>query len=99
MELDEIKKEEKDAEKQPIIPIPEVVLSQPGVRIEEKQQRSIPIGSISQLLMFQSGNASTAPTHSPRNFYEQLVIKDSGSVRKMWIWSQQDGNWRYTTLT
>ncbi len=79
--------------------IPEVVLKQPEIKTEEQPIRIVPIEKISQLLMFQSGNASTAPTHSPRNFYEQIVIKDSGSVRKLWILVQKDGVWRNATFT
>lgn len=88
-----------DPTKNPQGLIPEIVLTQHEVKIGVEPIKSIPIEKISQLLMFQSGDASTSPTHSPRNFYEQIIIKDSGSVRKLWIWGQKDAVWRNITLT
>ena len=79
--------------------IPELDIAQPEEEEKEEEFPTVPIEKISRTLMFQEGNASTAPTHSPRMFYEQLVVKDSGSVRKLWVWSAKDANWRYTILT
>lgn len=79
--------------------IPELAITEPEEKEGEEEFPTVPIEKISRTLMFQEGNASVAPTHSPRMFYEQLVVKDSGSVRKLWVWSAKDGNWRFTTLT
>ena len=55
------------------------------------------IENIAGLPIFNSGTATTAPTHSPRNFWESIVLKDDGVNRYLWIYC--NNNWRYLTLT
>jgi hypothetical protein len=88
-----------DSTQQPTQPIPGVDLlgsEKPETGIE---RQTINIENIEHLIMFQSGTATTAPTHSPRKFYEQIVWKDDGTDKRLWIWSPYDATWRYVAFT
>lgn len=39
---------------------------------------------------------STAPTLTPKNFYDQIQFYESGGVQRLYIWI--NGTWRYVTL-
>ncbi len=73
--------------------VPEVQLVQPEKEEVKKELNALPITSISQLAMFQSGDPAVAPTHSPRKFYEQFVVKSNGVSLALWIWNQYNGTW------
>lgn len=88
-----------DYTRTPDYKIPEIVLNPEFVKEAETKEEILPIEKISQLLMSFSSSASIAPTHTPRNFYEQLVVKDSGSVMKLWVWTQKSKSWKSSTLT
>lgn len=79
--------------------IPEVELKEIPIEEIKEEKPIIPIEMVSQLIMFQTGTATVAPTHKPRNFYEQIVWKDDGTNKYLWIWSQYDSNWRYISFT
>lgn len=40
---------------------------------------------------------ATAPTLTPKNFYEQIQFYESGGVQRIYVWVE--GTWRYVTLT
>lgn len=40
---------------------------------------------------------ATAPTLTPKNFYEQIQFYESGGTRRIYIWVE--GTWRYVALT
>lgn len=42
-------------------------------------------------------HTSTVPTHSPKNFYEQIVLYESGATIRLYIWV--NSTWRYIALT
>lgn len=39
----------------------------------------------------------TAPTFTPKNFYEQIQFYDTGGVRRLYLYI--NGDWRYVVLT
>lgn len=79
--------------------IPQVELPEITKTEITKENKVFSIEKISQLIMYQSGTATVAPTHSPRNFYEQIVFKDDGSNKRLWIWSQYSKEWKYVAFT
>jgi hypothetical protein len=87
-----------DATKAPEVEIPQIGLNTPTPIQITKKIESYPIKKTAEFAMSFNSSATVAPTHKPRNFYEQLVIKDSGSVVALWLWSQEDGSWHSTTL-
>lgn len=97
--IQQLNKKKVDATEKPEEKIPEVELTQPEVKVEPEPIKTIPIEKISQLIMSFTTTATTAPTHSPRSFYEQLVWKDDGTDRILWIWGQKDGVWRHVHFT
>jgi len=86
------------ADKIPDTIIPEVVLNVPIITQDDNKREILPITNISQLIMHFNSSASVAPTYSPRNFYEQIIIKDSGTITGLWAWSPTNG-WKSTKLT
>lgn len=40
---------------------------------------------------------TTAPTHTPRNFYEQIEVYDDGVNFRIYVYV--NGTWRYAALT
>lgn len=40
---------------------------------------------------------TTAPTFTPKNFYEQIQFYDTGGVRRLYLYI--NGSWRYVVLT
>jgi len=80
--------------------IPEVILSQSQAIIQKTQPKSVAIDSLVKLLMYQTGTATVSPTHKPRNLYEQMVWKDDGTNKRLWIWSPyNNGTWRYVAFS
>lgn len=41
---------------------------------------------------------SVAPTHIPRNLYEQLVIYINGATYKLYLYDATNKNWKSVTL-
>ena len=39
----------------------------------------------------------TAPTFTPKNFYEQIQFYDDGAIRRVYLYI--NGDWRYVALT
>lgn len=42
---------------------------------------------------------STAPTATPRNFWEQIKLYINGATYRLYIYDNITNNWRYATLT
>ncbi|MBX3498103.1 MAG: hypothetical protein KF889_01565 [Alphaproteobacteria bacterium] len=42
---------------------------------------------------------SSAPTHVPRNLYEQIVVYRNGATLRLYIYDTANNAWRYATLT
>lgn len=42
---------------------------------------------------------STAPTATPRNFWEQIKLYINGSTYRLYIYDNTTNNWRYAALT
>lgn len=42
---------------------------------------------------------STVPTKAPRNYYESIVIYKSGATYRLYVYEENNGVWKYATLT
>lgn len=42
---------------------------------------------------------SVAPTHTPRNFFEQFIIYTSGATYRLYLYDVANNAWRYVALT
>lgn len=42
---------------------------------------------------------SAVPTKAPRNYYESIVIYKSGTTYRLYVYEENNGVWKYATLT
>ena len=42
---------------------------------------------------------STAPTHTPKNQQEQVILYTSGATYRIYFYDNSNGAWRYVALT
>ena len=70
---------------------------QPTNNIEAFAQGISPYVKFLEAMRVTKKHRTTAPTFTPKNFYEQIQFYDTGGVRRLYLYI--NGSWRYVVLT
>lgn len=74
-------------------------LDVPKIPIENKtfDQEIAPYIAFLEAMKVTKKHLDTAPTLTPKNFYDQIQFYDTGGVRRLYLYI--NGTWRYVVLT
>lgn len=72
--------------------------------IDQKIREHFHNGLDSQLLKLENlfgliRTVDTAPTHTPRNLFEQFIIYTNGATYRLYLYDTTNNAWRYVALT